>query len=72
MQLYILTDIIIVISIILEELRDQFVKDILFNVFYDILDYILNDIVELDLRLTIFCDYIVELLELCKVLEEDI
>ncbi len=55
-----------------EELRDQFAKDTPFDVFYGILDYILNDIVELDSRLAVFYNYIAELLELCKVSEEDI
>ncbi len=61
MQLYILTDIIITIFIISEEFRDQFAKNILSDVFYNILNYILNDIAELDLRLIIFYNYIAEL-----------
>ncbi len=59
-------------SIILEKLRDQFIKDISSDIFHNILDYILNNIVELDPRLAVFCDYIAELPEFCKVLEKDI
>ncbi len=65
-------NIIIVVFIILEELRDQFTKGIPSDVLYNILDCTLNDIVELDLQLAVFYDYIVELLELCKVSKEDI
>ncbi len=72
MKLYILTNIIIAAFIISKELRDQLAKDILFNVFYNILDYILNDIVELDPRLTAFYNYIVKLLKLYKISKEDI
>ena len=72
MKLYILTNIIIAAFIISKELRDQLAKDILFNVFYNILDYILNDIVELDPRLATFCNYIVKLPEFYKVSEKDI
>jgi len=67
-----LINIIIVVFIILEELRDQFTKGIPSDVLYNILDCTLNDIVELDLQLAVFYDYIVELLELCKVSKEDI
>ncbi len=67
-----LTDITIVAFIIPEEFRDQFVKDILFDILYNILDCILDDIIKLDLRLTVFYDYIAELLEFYKVSEEDI
>ena len=65
-------NIVITISIILKELQDQFIKDILSDIFYNILDYILNDIIELNLRLTIFYNYIIELPELCKILKKDI
>ncbi len=65
-------NIVITISIILKELQDQFIKDILSDIFYNILDYILNDIIELDSRLAVFYDYIVELLKLRKVLKKDI
>ena len=44
----------------------------MFNIFYNILNYILNDIVELDLRLTVFYNYIAELLELHKISKKDI
>ncbi len=67
-----LINIIIVVFIILKELWDQLTKDILSDVFYNILDYILNDIVELDLWLAIFYDYIAELLEFYKVSKKDI
>ncbi len=56
----------------LKELRNQFAKDILSDILCSILDYTLNDIVELDLRLAVFYDYIVELLEFRKVSKEDI
>jgi len=67
-----LADAIIAVFYILEEFQDQFVKNIPFNVFYNILNYILNDIIELNFRLTTFYNYIIELLELYKVLKEDI
>jgi len=67
-----LINIIIVVFIILEELRDQFTKGIPSDVLYNILDCTLNDIVELDLQFAVFYDYIIELLELCKVSKEDI
>ncbi len=54
----------------LEKSRDQFAKDTLFNILYNILDYILNNIVKLDLWLTIFYNYIVELSEFYKVSKE--
>jgi len=57
-----LTDTIITTLYIPEESRDQFVKNISFNVFYSILNYTLNDIIELDLRLIVFYNYIAELL----------
>jgi len=67
-----LTDIIITVFIILEELRDQLIKNTSFDILYNILDCILNDIIELDLRLTVFRNYITELSEFYKVLEKDI
>ena len=63
---------IITVSIILEESRDQFIKDIPSDIFYNILNYTLNDTVELNLQLVAFYDYITELLEFYKVLKEDI
>ncbi len=71
-KIYMLADAIIAVFYILEEFQDQFVKNIPFNVFYNILNYILNDIIELNFRLTTFYNYIIELLELYKVLKEDI
>ncbi len=67
-----LTNTIITTSIISEKPRDQLAKDIPSDVFYNILDYILDNIVELDFRLTIFYNYIAELLKLRKILKEDI
>ena len=67
-----LTDIVIAVSIILKKFRDQFAKDILSNVFRNILDCTLNNIIELDLQLAAFYNYIVELPELYKVSEKDI
>ncbi len=67
-----MTDIIITVFIILEELRDQLIKNTSFDILYNILDCILNDIIELDLRLTVFRNYITELSEFYKVLEKDI
>ncbi len=67
-----MTDVTIAVSIISKKFWNQFVKDISFDILYGILDYILNDTTELDLRLTVFYDYITELLEFYKVLKEDI
>ncbi len=67
-----MTDTIITAFIISEEFRDQLIKNILFDILYNILDCILNDITELDLRLAVFYNYIAELLELCKISEENI
>ncbi len=67
-----MTDTIIIASIISEELWNQLAKNISFDVFYNILNYTLNDIIELNPRLTVFCNYIAELLELYKVSKKDI
>jgi len=49
MKLYILINTVIAVFIILKKLRDQFVKDILFDVFRNILNYILDDTIKLNL-----------------------
>ncbi len=71
-KLYILINVIIAVFIILEKLPDQLVKNIPSDVFYNILDYILNNIVKLNLRLTVFYNDIAEFPEFYKVLKEDI
>ncbi len=54
MQFYILTDVIITTFIIPEKPWDQLAKDTPSNIFYNILNYILNDTTELNPRLTAF------------------
>ncbi len=49
MKLYILINTVIAVFIILKKLRDQFVKDILSDVFRNILNYILDDTIKLNL-----------------------
>ncbi len=67
-----MTDIAITAFYISEEPRNQLAKDTLFDVFYNILNCTLNDIIELDPRLTAFCNYIAESPEFYKVSKEDI
>ncbi len=56
----------------LKEFQNQFAKDTPSDIFYSILDCILNDIIELNPRLAAFYNYIAKLPELYKVLEENI
>ncbi len=72
MKLYILINTVITTFIIPKEPRNQLAKDILSDIFYNILDYILDNIIELDLQLAAFYNYIVKLLEFRKVSKEDI
>ncbi len=71
-KLYILTNIILITFYLLEESYNQLVKDIPSEVLYNILDYILDNTIELEPHLTAFRYYIVELLELRRVSKEDI
>ena len=71
-KFYILINTILTVSYLLEKLYDQLAKNILSEVLRGILNYILNNTIELEPYLTVFRRYIAELLELHYVLKKDI